>query len=184
MGSVFRMPPLNATIALLLAVPALASCQFSVSAGQPDYEKLENAIADTLNATYEKISSQVSGVECPRQAEAPKKGDTFICKADLEGEDVRVQATLTDDDGNVDYRTMDTVYDLQALAVELSGNISADRGFEVTVSCGDGLKVVEIGKSFECVAADRRGDTRPVKVTAGGVDEEDRWELILEEGDE
>ncbi|MCV7193070.1 DUF4333 domain-containing protein [Mycolicibacterium brumae] len=163
---------------LFLLAPAVAACSFSVSSGGPDYEKLESAIADELNASYEPIGRQVDSVDCPRLKDTPKSGDTFICKADLSGNPVRVQVTVTDDKNNVDFATMDTAYDLSNLSQQLAKEISADRGFAVTVTCGEGVKVVEAGKSFECTAADRRGDTRPVKVTAGGVDTSDRWELV------
>lgn len=172
------MAALKTPLVLAFLVPAIASCQFSMSAGGPDYEKLETAIADKLNESYSGLNHEVDGVDCPRQRETPKSGDTFICKADLNGSPVRVQVTVSDDDQNVDFKTMDTVYDLSVTAQGLTKEISKDRGFAVTVTCGEGLKVVEIGKSFECTAADRRGDTRPVKVTAGAVGTPDRWELV------
>ena len=87
----------------LLLGPALAGCQFSFSAGGLDYEKLENAITSELNKNYAAISREVSAVECPRPSQAPTTGDTFICNADVDGHNVRVEATVTDDDHNVDF---------------------------------------------------------------------------------
>ncbi len=155
----------------------LAGCNFSFSAGGPDYENLESGIADTLNTQYESIGRQVSGVECPRPKEAPKAGDTIICVADLDGHDVRVETKFISED-NVNYSTIDTVYDLSDTAGGLSEEISEEYGFDVTVDCGEGIKVVEAGGTFECSAADRSGDTRPVVVTAGGPNESDHWEVI------
>ncbi|MCV7386210.1 DUF4333 domain-containing protein [Mycolicibacter longobardus] len=171
------MAPLKSPMALLLLAPVLASCHFSFSAGGPDYKKLENAITSELNESYKPLNHQVKSVDCPRQNPAPKAGDTFICKADLDGNPVRVKVTATDEQ-NVNFSTMDTVYDLSLTAQDLARDISADRRFAVTVTCGEGLKVVEIGQSFTCIAADRRGDTRTVKVTAGAVGTPDRWELL------
>ena len=166
-------------LVLAMTIPVLAGCQFSFSAGGgPDYEKLETAIAAELNTQYESISRQVAAVECPRPDDAPKSGDTITCVADLDGEDVRVETTFTDDDYNVDFATIDTVYDLDDTAGGLAEQISAEYGFDVTVECGDGIKVVEVGSTFECSAADRSGDTRAVVVTAGGPDENDRWEVV------
>lgn len=170
--------PNRSRLTLLMLPVALAGCSFSMSAGGPDYAKLEGAITDELNANYQKIDREVSEVECVRPANAPKAGDTFICNADVDGSTVRVQVVVSDDEENVEYSTLDVLYDLTQTAQGLTKEISADRGFAVTVTCGEGLKVVEVGDSFECTAADRRGDTRPVKVTAGGIDEDDRWELI------
>jgi len=150
-----------------------------MSAGGPDYAKLESHITDKLNDTYSDISRQVADVDCPRQSDL-KSGDSFICNADVDGSTVRVQVTATDDDNHVDFHTLDTVFDLQRTASGLAREISEDRGFAVTVTCGEGLKVVEVGGSFECTAADRSGDTRAVKITAGGPDNGDRWEIIDE----
>lgn len=164
--------------ALALTVPVLAGCNFSFSTGGPDYEKLESSIADELNTQYQSIGQQVSGVECPRPKETPKTGDTITCVADLDGNDVRVETEFTSDDYDVHFETIDTVYDLPDTADGLAGEISDEYGFDVTVDCGEGIKVVAVGDTFECSAADRSGDTRQVVVTAGGPDENDQWEVI------
>lgn len=156
----------------------LASCSFSFSAGGPDYEKLEAGIADELNGQYAKLSREVSGVDCPKQSEKPKAGDTFLCGADIEGQNVRVEVTVEDDDNSIRFSTLDSVYDLEIAAQGLSRDLSGEFGFDVVVDCGEGLKVVAVGESFECIAADRRGDTRTVKLTAGGAHNDDDWEIV------
>lgn len=163
---------------MLLLAPALASCSFSFSAGGPDYQKLESAISDELNGTYSKISREVSGVDCPRPSNTPKKGDTFLCGADVEGQNVRVEVTVKDDENNVSFSTLDSLYDLENTARGLSREVSQKYGFAVKVDCGEGLKVVGVGESFECAAADRKGATRTVKLTAGAPGEKDAWEMI------
>lgn len=164
--------------ALLLAASALSGCQVSVGSGGLDYDKLEGAITTELNNNYTAISRQVAGVDCPRQATAPKAGDALICNADLEGQTVRVRATVSDENYNVHFDTLDAVYDLPAAGGRLSQSLSAEYGFDVTVTCGDGLRVVEIGQSFECAATDPTGDTRTVRVTAAAVGEDDQWEVL------
>lgn len=171
------MAPHRKLQGLLLLAPVVAACHFSVSAGGPDYAKLENAITDELNKSYAAIDRRVSSVDCPRQSSL-KKGDTFICTADLDGNDVRVQAEATDDEGNVDFKTLDVVFELPETAKSLAREISQDQGFPVTVTCGDGLKVVQVGQSFQCTASDPQGVTRQVKLTAGGVGETDHWEIV------
>jgi hypothetical protein len=168
---------LRSHLSLLLLAFALSSCSFSFSAGGPDYEKLESGITDELNAAYAKMSRKVSSVDCPRQPETPKAGDTFVCTADVEGNDVRVEVELADDE-SADFSTLDVLFDLPDTAEGLARAISAEHGFDVTVACGEGLEVVAIGQSFECIAADGAGDTRTVKVTAGEVGAEDQWELV------
>jgi len=163
----------------MLLVPLAAACQFSMSTGGPDYPKLEGAITEELNDSYKGISRKVTRVDCPR-ADTLKAGDTFICTADVDGNAVRVQVRATDDDGNVDFSTLDTVFELSQTADGLATQISKKHGFDVTVDCGEGLKVVAVGQSFECTAAARSGDTRTVKVTAGAAGETDRWEILGE----
>jgi hypothetical protein len=68
------------------------------------------------------------------------------------------------------------VYDLADTAQVLSTEISKEVDFAVTTSCGEGLKVVPIGDSFECTAADEFGDTRTIRVTANP--EGEFWEVL------
>lgn len=162
---------------MVFAPALLAGCAFSFSAGGPNYDKLETAIADELNTQYSKISREVSGVDCPRPQNTPKTGDVFLCAAGVETEKVRVEVTVENDD-NVSFQTLDTLFDLETTSRSLTRDVSAEYGFDVTVDCGDGLKVIAHGESFECSAADRRGDTRTVVLTAGGPDSDDEWEII------
>ncbi|KWX57237.1 DUF4333 domain-containing protein [Mycobacterium sp. NAZ190054] len=154
-----------------------SACQFSFGGGL-DYEKLEKAITDELNSSYSSIDQQVSNVECPEQSPDPGTGDTFDCTAEVGGQTVRVASTITDDDYNVDFSTRDTLYDLQDTATALTDDLSNQLGFAVTVDCGDGLKAVEIGTTFDCVAADGQGEERTVRITAAPVGENDSWELL------
>ena len=68
------------------------------------------------------------------------------------------------------------VYDLADTAQVLSTEISKEVDFAVTTTCGEGLKVVPIGDSFECTAADEIGDTRTIRVTARP--EGEFWEVL------
>jgi uncharacterized protein DUF4333 len=144
----------------------------------PDYEKLESEITGELNNRYAKIAHEVSNVECPRLPTAPKAGEAFTCNADLEGHPVRVEVKVRDDDYNVDFSTLDAVFDLEGVGRVLTEQVSTELGFPVTVQCGEGLKVVAIGDFLECTAADSDGDQRTVRLTAGGVDESDDWEVL------
>lgn len=171
--------PKNA-LALLLLAPAIASCQFSFSSGGMDYEKLENTVTERLNEAYKRFDRQVSDVDCPRQDGKLETGDTFICTADLDGNDVRVEITVKNpEDGQVDLITLDKVYDLTELGTTLTGELG-NAGVEATVDCGTGLEVVEIGKTLDCTAVDDMGGTGIVRVSTGEVGESESWELITE----
>ncbi|CAN3131564.1 DUF4333 domain-containing protein [Mycobacterium sp. smrl_JER01] len=159
------------------AAVLMSACQFSIGGGL-DYDKLERAITDELNRSYASIDQQVSGVECPEQSSRPGKGDTFDCTAQVGGQTVRVESTVTDDDYNVDFSTRDTLYELASTATTLSEELSNQLGFPVTVDCGDGLKAVEVGDTFDCTAADDTGAERTVRITAAPAGENDSWELL------
>jgi hypothetical protein len=170
-------PALITSCTLLLASP-LAACQFSASTGGLDYSKLETAITDELNKSYSSISQKVSSVDCPEQSPGPGKGDKFVCTAEVAGEKVRVETTVTDDDYNVHFGTIDTLYDLPQTATSLTGDLSDQLGFPVTVDCGEGLKAVEVGKTLDCAATSAEGGERTVRLTAAPIGEADKWELV------
>lgn len=173
-----RRACLSTALALPAAALALAGCQVSLSAGGPDYEKLESEITGELNKRYTQIARTVSNVECPRPTTAPKTGETFTCNAGLEGQPVRVEVKVRDDDYNVDFSTLDAAFDLENAGRALTQEVSAELGFPVTVLCGEGLKVVAIGEFLECTAAASDGDERTVRLTADSVDEGDHWEVL------
>ena len=158
------------------AALVLSACSFSV--GGLDYEKLESKITEELNNSYSSINQKVSSVDCPEQSSGPKAGDTFECNAEVGGQTVRVDVTVKDDDYNVEYKTKDTLYELPTVASTLSDEVSKQVDFPVSVDCGEGLKSVEVGQTFDCTAADPEGTERTVRVTAKPVDEEDSWELV------
>ena len=76
------------------------------------------------------------------------------------------------------FSTIDTLYNLPDTAKSLAGEITGQLGFAVTVDCGEGLKAVEVGKTFDCKATSDDGDQRSVRVTAAPIGENDKWELV------
>ncbi|MCV7367814.1 hypothetical protein CRI77_07925 [Mycolicibacterium duvalii] len=155
----------------------VTACSFSFSAGGPDYDKLESGIADKLDDTYAQISRSTSGVTCPRSQPRPSAGDTFLCHAELDGEQVRVEVTVEDDDGNVRFDTLDIVFDMAKTAALLDADIEEQVGFPVTVQCGDGLKVVPRGGAFTCTAVDRKFVEKTVQVAVDS-DGNDNWQIV------
>jgi hypothetical protein len=165
--------------ALLLTCGAtlmLVGCSFSF--GGLDYDKLETQITDELNASYSSLDQKVSSVDCPEQSPTPEAGDTFECIAQVGDQAVRVDVTVDDEDYNVTYTTRDTLYELPMVATTLADEVSRQVGFPVTVDCGEGLKSVEAGKTFDCAAADPEGTERTVRVTVEPGDKGESWELI------
>jgi hypothetical protein len=164
----------TAAFAAIAGAVALTGCQSPFTSAEPDYEALESYITDELNDRYPLISHHLSGVDCPRQADPLKSGDSRLCTIDLEGHTVRMEVAA--DDTELRFTTLDMVYDLGPAAETLAVEISNEVEFPVTLSCGEGLKVVPIGDSFECTAADEYGDTRTIRITANPDGE--FWEVL------
>lgn len=162
-----------------IAIPmlSLTACNFSFSSGGGlDYEKLQTTISDDMKSTYSDIVTEPPSVTCDEPKD-PKPGDKFVCTGDVSGQPLRVEVTLKDDQGNVDYQEMDLLYDLPRTAQALDTEIETQMGFPVTVDCGEGLKSVEKGGTFDCQAIDENGVAKTVKVTAtqfGKV----KWEIV------
>lgn len=169
--------PRIAVAAIAAAMLCLTACNFSFSAGGPDYDKLEKSISDELKGTYSEITPNAPKVTCPRDQPDPEKGDTFICTAEVEGEPVRVEVKVADDDGNVDFTTLDVVYDMARTGRLLGDDIESKMGFPVTVQCGSGVKIVPIGDSFTCTAVDENSVEKTVEVTAVEIGK-DNWRII------
>lgn len=172
--------PSTRVVLSALSIPltlALFGCNASVSIGGPDYGALEKNITTELDNAYASMSRKVSSVKCPRLADDPKAGDTFVCVADLGGNDVRVDVTVENDEGSVKFKTRDIVFDLAATANRLTTDVATQVGFPVTVDCGQGLKIVEVGSTFTCTALDAQGDSGTIEVTARNEGDSD-WRLV------
>lgn len=154
----------------------LSACSFSASTGGLDYDKLEKAITDELNTTFEPIGQTVSDVNCPEQRDDPKKGARFLCMATLGGEDIRVQVDVTDDEYNVKFETLDRVYGTESINQTLADSVSTQVGFPAEVDCGsEPVKVVPDGQTFDCTLTDDQGGTGTLRVTAN---DDLSWEIL------
>jgi len=162
-----------------IAIPmlSLTACNFSFSSGGGlDYDKLQTKLSDDIKKAYPDIVSEPPPVSCDKP-DSPKPGDTFICTGDVNGQPVRIEVTVKDDQGNVDYKEMDLLYDLPTTAQGLDREIEKQMGFPVTVDCGEGLKSVAKGGTFTCQATDENSVAKTVEVTAtefGKVD----WRIV------
>lgn len=169
-------------VAPLLALPLVSACSMWFSTGGLDYDKVQSQIKENLTSQYGSMGHTPSDVLCPRPKPPPKEGESFVCTATVDGHDdqeVRIQVTVGQD-GNVNFRTLDTLYDLPIASEKLSEQLTANQGFDVSVDCGEGITMVADGDSFDCTATDPAGHDRTLRVTAGGVDNDDRWELLPE----
>ena len=99
------MNKLKQVLAIAIAVPALAvivaGCSFSIGGDTIDAADLEASLADQL-APQAGVDPGDVIVACPEDQEA-KKGSKFECELTApNGDKVRVDVTLTDDEGGYD----------------------------------------------------------------------------------
>lgn len=137
-----------------------------------DTPALEAAILADLETAYAAGGKfAVGAVDCPPQATTPAIGDSFVCEAQVADGVVRVEATVTSDALDVTYQTLDLVYDIGEVEQRIAADASAQAGVAVTVTCpGPRTRIVAIGSSFDCTAADAAGQDATIRVTADGID--------------
>jgi hypothetical protein len=102
----------TAVFAAVAGAVALTGCQSPFTSAEPDYEALESYISDEVNGDFSsQISREVSGVDCPRQADTVTSGESFVCIVDVDGHDVRVEVTAKNQGSTSPLSTSSTTSD-------------------------------------------------------------------------
>ena len=141
---------LSTALSLPAAALALAGCQVSLSAGGPDYEKLESEITGELNKRYTQIARDSVERRVPTSQQRPRRQArpspaTPASKASPFAWRSKFAMTTT-----TSTSARSTPFSILRMQVgPLTQEVSAELGFPVTVLCGEGLKVVAIGDSLE-----------------------------------
>ncbi len=145
---------------------AILASACSVSVGGPDYAKLEGSISEEVNTAFASFDTTTTDVECPEQDNLDV-GSEFICTvqlSDLDG-DMRVTVEVVNDDLDVEFNTLDLLYDMRKVETAIAEDQSTQSGLDIAVDCGeDRLQAVEGGAPFECTATDPDGFTATVEV--------------------
>lgn len=129
----------------------------------------------TINASSagNQISAQLASryhvapvpVRCPSGVGA-RSGRTFVCTASLDGQQVRMEATVTSGSGTFAVEPVEPILVPASVADQLGKRISARIGQAVTVTCpGGAVLVVPVHHSFTCQASLPGEAGRPVVVT-------------------
>ena len=168
-----------AAIAALAVLPLLAACSASVSLGDNGFDRsaFEQRAVSEIDDDYAKTGRTVSTYECDYPESEITTGTAFTCVADIDGAKVRTQITITDDDGGFKLTTDDLLYDMPTVAKQLAQPVADQLGGNVTVNCGEDVKALTAGSTFQCTVVNDGGATRPLtySVSAGGTN--DRWEV-------
>jgi len=154
-------------LGVVLALSAFASACSSPS----KIGELKAQIEDVLSSELPNIP--VDDVNCGSPEPSLDPGNLFFCTAGVEGGRVRIEVSI-DADGIARYRRLNALVNLDRLELEITEDLSFDIGIAVTVDCGDGNRVQELGSNFVCTVS-ASGETRGVRVTVEDIDGLTRW---------
>ena len=132
-------PHLRRGLAAVLAAGALvaAGCgEKTVDTGEAEEE-----ISDKV---FERTKVRVD-VSCPDDMKA-KKGETYRCELEEDGEKLGVLITMTDDDGGFKSEQLLSAADAEK---KISDSLFEQRKVRVDVSCPDDMKATQ-GETYRC----------------------------------
>lgn len=146
----------------LTALPAAATGCSSATSRTIDAASASSQISRQLAARYHATPTQVS---CPSGV-AARRGRTFVCTAVLDGQPIRLEATVTGTSGTFTVEPIDPILVPSSVADQLSRLISSRIGRPASVTCpGGAVVVVPVQRTLTCVATIPGATPRQVVVT-------------------
>ncbi len=104
-------------------------------------------------------------VTCPSGV-AARPGQSFICTTTLEGQPLRMKASVTSASGRFTVQPADPILVSKTVAAQLSAEITQKAGRPATVTCPPpAVLVAPVGHRFDCSAAFSGQQARTVTVT-------------------
>lgn len=166
---------LTRPLAVFVVVPALAA---GCSGDAYDVAKAEREIGLFVDRTFEGV--ETGEVTCPDDVDA-NEGTKFDCTAEVEGQDLRIEVTMTDDDSNATFEAIQAVLDLRRAEEAMGSDIGAQIGATVEVDCGEtDFLVKDPGDTFECTANDEDGNSVTLVATVTDTDGHIQYETVGE----
>ncbi len=144
------------------AVAVVAAACGSTPTRTLDARSAASRISSELHARYHVTTVNVS---CPSGVPA-RKGQVFVCSATLDGQRVRLDATVTDSSGAFSIDPNDAIVVPSSIATQLTERIASRTGRTATVHCpGGAVAVVPVHQTLTCTATFAGQAPRPVVVT-------------------
>lgn len=147
--------------AVVVAAATVSGC----SSAAPRTIKASSAahqISAELAARYKLAPPAVS---CPSGIPA-RPGRTFVCSTTLEGQPLRMNATVTASSGRFTVQPAEPILVSNTVAAQLASEITKRAGHPATVTCPPpAVMVVAVGRSFACSATFAGQAARRVTVT-------------------
>lgn len=164
------------TLTAVGALGALGACGLGDS--ELDKGEVQSQIAGILDESYSGIGQSVSSVRCDIDDPKPAPGTRFVCLAQVGDAQVQVDATVKDEDRNVDIAVRQKLYSLPDYSAALAAWASKRQGSPMAVDCGTGLRAAMPGDSFDCKATGASGKVSGLIVTVGPIGGADEKVLL------
>lgn len=161
----------GAVACLGLALVVLAGC----GGARLNTSRAEAQMTAQFRKAY--APATVTDAQCPDHVDN-KKGETFACRLDVAGTEVKVTATQVDGKGSVSVATDKAVIIVSKVQADLTAQLQAAYQSDleappVTVDCGQPpVRVLAVSASFTCTATTPAGPLTQrvvVKDVAGNV---------------
>jgi hypothetical protein len=157
-------------IAVALGAGLLSACSSSI-----DTSKVEKALVTDLNSNNE-VGASVGAAKCPESVK-PKKGDTFECTVEIDGQTAHYTLTQKDNSGNLVWRRTDAVLDVKKIETQVTAGLLDQIQVKAKVDCGTTkVKLLKPGSTFTCKATSD-SDSAVVEVTASDLTGNVEWKL-------
>ena len=152
-----------------LCASLLSACSGSISVGNAralDSTKLEKAIRKEVEA---KLPIRIGTVSCPNEVKIAE-GDVFACLVEIDNQQLEIEVTQTDDDGNVDFEAVEAVLDVGQATDFVEDYATKQAGRATSANCGESrVLILEPGRTFMCNVTDGT-NTGTATVTVKDVD--------------
>lgn len=178
------------TLSLFCAAVAvaftLAACRgITYTRGAPvlDTEKIQSELESKVT---ESIPGSTASVACPSDVDV-RPGATFDCAATVNGQQVNVKVTQTNDQGDVTYMFESAFVSLDKVQSDISTGLAAKVPGTWTTECSPegasgGVYVADLGSTFTCqvtgTTADGEQQSGQVEATVADLGGGVSWRLV------
>lgn len=158
------------------ALTGLSACSATLNT-EPLTEEIQSKVKEISGEDLE------TSVDCPSGVTA-EAGSTFECTATIDGQELTIEVTQTNDDGDLTYDQAQAVLSMQKAEDQISAGLVEQIGGQWTVSCApDGHETIYISAVndvWQCQAEGVNGDGQqlqaPIQVTTTSLDGGIAWE--------
>jgi hypothetical protein len=124
-------------------------------------KEIENRLNKTVSSA---TGAAIQSLTCPAGFEV-KAGSRFDCNAVSDGQSFTIAVEITNATGPQFQWSTKGLLVLSKLEQFIQQQIKDRNGINVTVDCGNSIRVANPGDTFECKVSDPQGQSRSAKIT-------------------